>query len=311
MNIHQFDYIIAVEELQNFGQAAERCYVTQSTLSTMIARFEDEIGVRIFDRSTKPVTITKEGRGVLRQLRVINKEIENLHEVVDSLTGESKGVITIGAIPTIGPYLLPLFIHDFIQKFPHIRFEISEITTEQIIDQIQRRILDIGIVSVPLNIPEIKELWLYDEVFWGFDAGIKAQRDHINQSDIDIERLWLLEEGHCMRTQVETLCGSHQKRDLKRNLDYKSGTIDTLIKFVEKTKGMTLLPHLATLDLDENKRRFLRAFATPVPARSVGLIYHEHFVKKKVLNALKKHIIDKVSQVHTDDTADTQILCPV
>lgn len=311
MNIQQFEYVIAVEELRNFGQAADRCNITQSTLSTMIARFEEEIGVTIFDRSTKPVTTTKEGKAVIRQLRIIKKEIGNLQEMVNTLKGEKRGLIKIGVIPTIGPYLLPLFLNNFVQRFPNIHFEISEITTDQIVDQIQKRELDVGIVSIPLNYPDIQEVLLFNEPFLCFDSTQKNSEGACRESDIDFERLWLLEEGHCMRTQVEKICGAHQRKNIKRNLDYKSATISTLTKFIMKSGGMTLLPYLATLDLNQNDLLHLRRFENPVPTRAIGMIFHKHFVKKTMLRHLEKEIREKVKPLLPKGSEEHIVISPL
>ncbi|HMQ46741.1 MAG TPA: LysR substrate-binding domain-containing protein [Saprospiraceae bacterium] len=294
MNIQQIEYVIALSELKNFGQAADKCFITQSTLSTMIARFEDEMGIVVFDRKTKPVTITKEGEPIIHQLKIIAKEIENLKEVVSALKGEISGVLKIGVIPTVGPYLIPLFLQDFIEKFPSIHFEISEITTDKIVAYIEKRELDIGIVSIPLNYPDLLEIPLYYEPFMLFDSANKNEYHPLTIRDIDFSRLWLLEEGHCMRTQVEKICGMHEQQVLNRNLDYKSGTIDTLLKFVSRNKGITLLPLLATLDFSEEKSGMLSHFAEPVPARNIGLLIHKHFVKKNILESLQQEIQNSV-----------------
>lgn len=294
MNIQQIEYVIALSELKNFGQAADRCFITQSTLSTMIARFEDEIGILVFDRKTKPVTITKEGEPIIHQLKIIAKEIENLQEVIHALKGEISGVLKIGIIPTVGPYLIPLFLQDFVEKFPNIHFEISEITTDKIVSYIEKRELDIGIVSIPLNYPDLLEMPLYHEPFMLFDSAHRKQDAPLTILDIDFNRLWLLEEGHCMRTQVEKICGLHEQQVLNRNLDYKSGTIDTLLKFVSRNKGITLLPLLATLDFTEDKKGMLSVFADPVPARNIGLLIHKHFVKKNLLESLQREIQNRV-----------------
>ena len=146
MNIQQLQYVLAVHELRNFGQAAAKCFITQSTLSTMIAKLEGELGVIIFDRKKKPVATTEEGKVLVKQIRIILKEINHLNEVIDELKGEVRGTLNIGVIPTVAPYLLPLFFDEFMLQNPQIRFVISEMTTERIIAGLQGRELDIGIL---------------------------------------------------------------------------------------------------------------------------------------------------------------------
>lgn len=311
MNFQQIEYVIAVGKLKNFGLAALDCFVTQSTLSTMIARFEDEIGVKIFDRKTKPITITKEGAKVIQQLKVIAKERSNFNEVVKGLKGEISGTLKIGVIPTVAPYLLPLFLYEFIKKFPKIKFEISEIPTEKIVEQIKKRDLDIGIVAVPLKEPELREISLYFEPFLLYDEVSKESKKQYNISEIDIDRLWLLEEGHCMRTQVETICNLRQLKMTHGNLDYKSGTIASLMKFVKNNNGVTLLPFLATLDLTEKEAFFVKQFKAPIPVRNIGLLVHKHFVKNNILDLLQADIQTKVQPLLGELNIQRAIISPI
>jgi len=311
MNIQQIEYIIAVGKLKSFGLAAEHCFITQSTLSTMVARFEDEIGIKVFDRKTKPITITKEGKEVIHQLKIISKEIGNLHEVIGGLKGEVTGDLKIGVIPTVAPYVLPLFLYEFIKEFPKVQFEISEISTEKIIGNIKKRDLDIGIVSIPLNEPDIVEIPLYYEPFLLYDQANKNSKKHFKISDIDLKRLWLLEEGHCMRAQVETICELRQQQMIHGNLDYKSGTIATLMKFVRNNNGVTLLPLLATLDLPKEERIYLKKFKPPTPVRSIGLITHKHFVKKNILKLLQIEIQHKVAPLIGKTKSGQAVISPL
>lgn len=310
MNIQQIEYVIAVSELKNFKQAAERCFITQSTLSTMVAKFEEELGIIIFDRKTKPITITKEGRQIINQLKIIIMEINDLKEVVQDLKGEIGGKLKIGVIPTVGPYLLPLFLNEFVENFPNVQFEVSEITTEKMVNYLTTRELDVGIASIPLNHPDLIEIPLYNEPFLLYDHTDNNRKENLTVSEIDFDRLWLLEEGHCMRTQVEKICGLHEKRTAKRNLEYKSGTLDTLLKFVIKNNGITLLPLLATIDFPEKEQVFLKKFEAPVPARSIGLIVHKHFVKRSVLEILQLEIQDKVIPLIGKKNVDQRVIPP-
>lgn len=290
MNIQQFQYILAVNELKNFGKAADKCFITQSTLSTMIVRFEEEIGITIFDRKTKPVTVTKEGATIIQQLRIITKEINNLEQQVQAMKGQLTGDLKIGVIPTVAPYLLPRFLGPFTEQFPLIRFEISEMTTSTILKQLQSRQLDVGLASIPLKAPDLMEVPIYNEPFIFYDSQAEQQAPQ-RMDQIDPERLWLLEEGHCLRTQVEKLCDFDQLRRQKAsNLKYKSGTIDSLLRIVRMNKGLTFLPQMATLDFPAGEQEKLHTLGNPVPVRTIGLVVHRHFVKKQILEHLQKAI---------------------
>lgn len=296
MNFRQIEYVLAVSELKSFGRAADKCYITQSTLSTMVARMEESLGVTIFNRKTKPISITQEGERIIQQLKVIQKEIESLDEITKSLKGELSGTLKLGIIPTVAPYLLPLFLNDFIQQLPDVHFEISEITTDKIIEKLRTRELDIGILSTPLHQADMVEIDLFQEPFMLYDkSGTHLTNDHFKISEIDYSRLWLLEEGHCMRTQAEHICGLHERHARLRNIDYKSGSIDTLIKYIRRNDGITLLPYLATLDLPTSERIFLKTFEPPVPSRTIGIMVHQHFVKRNLLDMLKDIILQKVT----------------
>lgn len=309
MNIQQINYILAVNELKNFGLAADKCCISQSTLSTMIIRFEEEIGISIFDRKSKPVATTKEGEKILGQLKIISKEFDNLNEIIQTQKGEIKGELRIGVIPTVAPYLLPRFLTDFTSKFPKMNFVINEVTTATIIDRITKRELDVGIVSLPLDQPELVEIPLYNEKFVFYDCKTIESDKIITVDKIDFNRLWLLEEGHCMRTQIEKICDL-EKYHSENNLKYQSGTIDSLMRFVRMNNGITLLPYLATLEYSDEERSKLSSFESPVPVRTIGLAVHKHFVKKHILELLELEIQDKIIPLLQRDYARERIVYP-
>lgn len=311
MNIQQIKYAIAVAEVQSFGKAAEKCFITQSTLSTMIARLEGELGLQLFDRKTKPITTTKEGEAILQQFRIINKELDTLEEVVGDLKGESSGQLNIGVIPTVAPYLLPIFLNDFVEEHPAIKFVISEMTTDNIIKGLEDRSLDIGILSTPLQHNVLVEYSLYKEPFLLFDKTRIPSKETIQVHEIDSSRLWLLNEGHCLRTQVETICNLHTKRANNWNLEYQSGTIDTLMKFVRKNKAITLLPYLATLDLPPEEVQYLHPLTAPQPAREISLVVHQHFVKKSILHSLQQSIEEAIIPLLTKPALKQWLVAPL
>lgn len=289
--------MLAVAEHRHFETAAEKCFVTQSTLSTMISRLEDEIGIRIFDRKKKPVHLTTEGETLVAQLKIIVSQVDQLQESIKEIKGEVRGNLSIAVIPTIAPFLLPLFLQDFAARFPNLNITVKEQTTGEIMRQIKSRDLDIGIVSVPVSDPDIEEYKLYDEPFVYFDSLVKKGKniklDAINQAN-----LCLLEEGHCMRTQIIKLCDLRKKKLMsKLNFAYEAGSIDSLLRFVKANKASTLLPYLAYVDMNEEEKNQVSLFANPVPYRAIGLVVHRHFVKKRIMNILQEEIISKVKTI--------------
>lgn len=297
MNIQQFQYVLAVAEHKHFEQAAEKCSITQSTLSTMIGKLEDELAVKLFDRKTKPVSLTKEGEELITQMQVVMKEIGALENLAQEIKGEIMGKIKIGVIPTVAPYLLPLFLTRFAAAFPKVHVVVQEMRTHDIQKALKERSIDVGIAAVPLLDKELQEIGLYTEPFVLFDYHSKRQAGKpVAIQSIDFSHFLLLEEGHCLRTQVEQICElSDGKSANAMNFEFKAGSIDSLVRFTKSYEGTTLLPYLATLEMEEQDRARLYPFTKPTPVRTVGLVVHRHFVKKRLLQGLEKIIKDAVS----------------
>lgn len=290
MNIRQIEYVLAVAEQRHFETAAEQCFISQSTLSTMISKFEEEIGIHIFDRKRKPVEITNEGQLIIEQLRLISKNIEQLNQLVDEMKGVVKGKLKIAVIPTIAPFLLPLFLQQFAKQFPELSIEVREHTTQVIIEKLKKRELDLGILSIPLLDDDIEERHLYDEPFVMFDT-TGNYRAQLKVEEIALDDLWLMEEGHCMRTQIVRLCEmkkSNKKRHV--NFEFRAGSIDSLLRIVKANRSTTLIPYLATLDFNENDKKYIKEIVEPIPQRSIGIVTHRYFVKKKLIELLSEII---------------------
>lgn len=311
MNIQQFQYILAVAELRHFEQAAEKCFISQSTLSTMIGRFEDEIGIKIFDRKTKPVSITQEGKEILFQLQIITKELDALKNKVQELKGEMIGELNIGIIPTVAPYILPLFLKEFSLQFPKVKTIVQEMRTTEIQQALKNRTIDIGIAAVPLEDSELIEQTVYNEPFLLFDPSSEIKNNEIEIKQIDYERLLLLEEGHCLHSQVVQICNLSHHTKKAAHFEFRAGSIDSLIRFTKANKGLTLLPYLATIDMNEDDKKHLRTFSNPVPIRSIGLLTHRHFVKKRLLTTLQNIIQNTITPLLVKDNNKTSLIKPM
>jgi len=311
MNFHQFKYLLTLAETRHFERAADKCFVTQSTLSGMIAKFEDEIGMMVFDRSKKPVEVTKEGHLILERLKRILNEVEGMKEMVKELKGEVSGKLTMAVIPTIAPFLLPLFLQKFAENFPLLHITIKEQTTGEIIKALKNRELDLGILSIPVADQELVEYHLYDEPFLFFDAAEQHAR-RVRVEEVAASNLCLLEEGHCMRTQVLSLCDFKEgKVTTGLGFDYKAGSIDSLLRFVKANHATTLLPQLATHQMTPKEKKHLASFKGVVPYRSVGILVHKHFVKKQVLNPLKTCIQNSTSKILPKIKGASNMLAPI
>ena len=313
MNIQQFEYVLALADSRHFETAADRCHITQSTLSTMISKLEEELGILIFDRKKKPLEITSEGALLISQIQIISKEIDNLDEIVKEIKGEIKGEISISVIPTIAPYLIPLFITQFAAKYPQLRIQVKEEQTAEIIRNLKQRTLDIGIVSIPIKDKDLLEFPLYNEPFVYFDMDSAVSNSkNISSKEVDLSRLCLLEEGHCMRAQVLELCDFHEKHWNRHfNFKYNAGSIDSLLRFVKYNNAATLLPYLAAQNTSKEEESKIRFFNEPIPYRSVGLLTHKHFVKKGILDKLKSEILDAISNQIPEFKAENSPLQPL
>ena len=289
MTITQLKYVLAVAEYQNFTKAAAHVFVTQPTLSMQIQKLEEELSIIIFDRSKKPIELTEIGEKIVNQARNIVNESERMQDVVDQEKGFIGGDFRLGIIPTIMPTLLPMFLKNFINKYPKVHLKIEELTTAEIIIKLNDGHLDAAIAATPLVQDKIKERVLYFEPFVGYIP--KNHRLHskkqLDRSDLDINDILLLEDGHCFRNGVINICKSLKNNAATDSFQVESGSFETLIKLSNEGFGMTLLPYLNTLDIPkEEQKKYLRYFNEPSPAREVSLLYKKSELKMQIIDSL-------------------------
>lgn len=298
MTLSQLDYIVAVDTYRHFATAADACHVTQPTLSMQIQKLEDELGVLVFDRSKQPVVPTEAGKAILAQSREVLRAAQRIPEIVSESKEDFRGDLRIGVIPTLAPYLLPYFITEFVEKYPAVSVQIQELVTEQIIDQLKNGLIDVGLVVTPLSENGITEMPLFQEPFVVYTASSHpmAKKETVSAGALETDGLWLLTEGHCFRSQVINLCGMDRLPTGHSGLRYETGSLETLIKLIDRQEGFTLLPYLATLDLDPVRKERLRSFDAPQPVREVSLVTHRSFLKRRLINALRDEILSHVPQ---------------
>lgn len=287
MTITQLKYVLVVAEHQNFTKAAEKAFVTQPTLSMQIQKLEEELDVLIFDRSSKPIKLTSIGEKIVNQARNIVNEAERIQDIVDQQKGFIGGEFKIGIIPTVMPTLLPMFLKTFTNRYPKVRLKIEELNTEDIIKKLNEGHLDAAIAATPLDNDNIKERVLYYEPFVGYVAENHRlfPKTKIDISDLDLDDILLLEDGHCFRDGVINLCKA-SKDEAGENFQLESGSFETLIKLSNEGLGMTLLPYLHTLDIKNDEKKHLRHFNNPPPAREVSIIQHKSELKSQIVNVL-------------------------
>lgn len=298
MTFTQLEYIVAIDNCRHFAKAASQCFITQPTLSMQVHKLEEELALKIFDRSKQPVVPTEAGAAIIEQARKILGEKNMIEEIVQQKKGIITGILKVGIIPTLAPYLLPLFIQKFIRQYPLVKLSITELTTELIIAKLKEGKIDVGILVTPLDEQGIKEQPLfYEEMLAYVSKKDKAfQKTYMLAQDIDPNHLWLLEEGHCFRSQIINLCELRKASAEGGHFDYEAGSIETLRRLVEQNDGITILPELATLDLTAKQMQLIRHFKQPAPVREVSMITHRDFVKKRLVELLQRSVLDSLPE---------------
>ena len=288
MTLTQLSYMIAVAEAGNFTLAAEQVFVTQPTLSMQIQKLEDELGVQIFNRTKKPIRLTKVGEQILEQARNILAEAKRMDDIVAQEKGYIGGEFKLGIIPTVMHTLLPMFLNTLTNKHPKINLKIQELNTDSIITQLKEGKIDAGIAATPLKYDNIEERPLYYEPFVGYipEQHRLNKVEQLSQEDLQDENILVLEEGHCFRNQALSFCS------LKKNnaFDLKSGSFETLINLSNEGLGMTLVPYLNTLTLSRENKSKLKHFQDPPPAREISLVFPKSQLKIQIIDALQKTI---------------------
>jgi len=290
MTITQLQYVLAVAEHRNFTLAAEKCFVTQPTLSMQIQKVEEELDILIFDRTKKPIQLTEIGEKIVAQAKNIVNEADRIKDIVEQQKGFIGGAFRLGIIPTVMRTLLPMFLSNFIKKYPKIQLVIEELNTDQIVAMLKNGQLDAAIAATPLEEEKIKEIVLYFEPFVAYlpEYHEKYGKAEIEISDLNPDEILLLRDGHCFREGVLNLCNIRNGQGNKFRIE--SGSFETLIKLADEGLGTTLLPYLHTLDLHEKDKSKLRHFKEPRPAREVSLIFPKTQLKMHIIDALRSTI---------------------
>ncbi|MBP9186989.1 MAG: LysR family transcriptional regulator [Bacteroidia bacterium] len=288
MTITQLEYVIAVDTNGNFLSAAEKCAVSQPALSMQIQKLERELGVKLFDRSRQPVVATEIGVRVIHQAREIIKQCSVLTELVsEDKKGEISGQLRIGVIPTIAPYVLPLFLVDYMKNHPKVQVEIAEITTTQILHQLKNDQLDFGIMATPIDAGYLQYAPLYYEplVAYMSDDNKLFNKKTLVPSDIDGAETWILNEGHCLRNQVLNLCTGNKGTSKNKQFQYQTGSLETIKKMVEMNSGLTILPELSIFDFNDDQMERVRYFKKPDPVREISIVTHRVDLKKQLIES--------------------------
>lgn len=296
ITLTQLEYIVAVDTYRHFGKAAEHCFITQPTLSMQIKKLEEDLEVIIFDRSQQPLIPTDVGKRIIEQSRIILQEAERVNNIVKDHKNLISGELKIGIIPTLAPYLLPLFIGNYKRKYPNILITVEELTTEMIIDQLHRDLLDVGVLVTPLKEDRINERPIFYEemMLYSHSQHPLHDKEKIKVSDIAMPEIWLLSDGHCFRHQVINLCSFKGASNEKLPFHFEAGSLETLMNIIDKEGGITLIPELAAVEMPESRHKHVRRFSDVTPLREVSLVYSRHFAKNKLVDLLWKEIFQSM-----------------
>ena len=276
MNLRDLEYLSAIGELKHFRKAAEKCFVSQPTLSGQIKKLEAEIGVQLLERTTRSVFLTPIGEEIVKIARRILADVDSIENMVSTYSDPMSGPLNIGLIPTIAPYLLPLIVQPLHQDYPQLEIVLHELQTEVMLNQLSEGTLDAGILAVPIEMKGLEEIILYTEPFY-VAANIQhpfAAKLCINVEDLQDETVLLLEEGHCLRGQVMDVCSQTMTKERK---DFQGTSLETIRHMVSTGIGITLIPQTAIdhKNLIQNASIKYIPFNNPAPARRVGLLFRK------------------------------------
>ena len=288
ITLTQLEYIVAIDEYRHFATAAEKCFVTQPTLSMQIKKLEDELGVIIFDRSRQPVVPTDLGAKLIEQARMTLFATQRIKEIIQEEQQEVEGTLKIGIIPTLAPYLLPVFIGPYIRKYPAVKVEVEELVSEEIIRRLKRDILDVGLFGTPYHDEKsVERPVFYEEmlVYAHPDCELLKKKE-VGHEDIVTSDIWMLGNGHCFRNQVVNLCEMSASQHKNLPFEFESNSLETLMRIVDVEGGFTLIPELALQYMSPEKKKQVRSIANTKPLREVSVIYSRHFTKQRLITLL-------------------------
>lgn len=284
----QLEYLLAVDTHRHFGNAAKASFVTQPTLSMQLQKLEEELGTMLFDRDKKPILPTEAGKKIIAQARLILSELQKLKTLGQISEDEISGELKLAVIPTLAPYLIPLFLKKFADTCPKLETHLQEMQTDAILEALEHDQIDGALLATPLGVSTLIEEPLFYEPFKLYlpRKHPLAGQQTVQEDDLEGSQIWLLEEGHCLRNQVIRICSMRKQRPVLKNVRFESGNLETLKRLVESGEGYTLLPALALHQAAIPKKMTALPFAAPVPSREISLVYRREHLRQKALQTL-------------------------
>ena len=292
MTIIQLEYLLAVANYGSFSAAAEKCFVTQPSLSMQVKNLEEELGLVLLDRTRKPVVPTNAGEAVLKQARETVKSFDAIREIVANLKNDISGVLRLGVIPTIAPYLLHRLIPNFTKKYPKVDLHIREMMNRDIIRALRHDMLDAAIMAGGTIPDDIQEEELFNDRFYVYVSPDHplSLRHNIRIEEIAPRRLLLLSEGNCLRDQVLELC--MLRKETIRQYTFDCNSIETLMRIVDNTpNSLTVVPEMVSNFIDDPHRSQLKILAKGAVSRKISIAVRRTYAKQSLITALKESIL--------------------
>ena len=308
MTLQQLEYVLALAKFRHFAKAADYCKVTQPTLSSMVQKLEEELGIKIFDRRRQPILPTKAGLDVISHAGEVLRQARRLRDAAEEQKGSLSGTFTLGVLPTIAPYLIPRFFPQMLGDYPDMDVRIIEMKTSDMKKALQEQIIDAGVLARVDGLDDLNLSTLYYEQFYAYVSKDDPlfPKSSVKVTDLKSEFLWLLDEGHCFRDQLVKFCQLPAATASKKT--YRLGSIETFMRMVEHDKGVTFIPELAVHQLDEVQRQLVRPFALPIPTREIVLAVTPDFVRKSMLDFLANSIREAVPKAMLKPLATARIV---
>ncbi len=296
MQINQLVYFIALEKHKSFSKAAEELNITQPALSLQMQKLEEELEYKLLNRNKKPFCLTAEGEMFLERAGKIVNLIDELHDLAIETAEEVSGYLRIGIIPTVAPYLVPLFIHALLKSYPKLHLDIVELKTEEIILKLKRGDIDCGILATPIKNNTLIKRPLFYERFYLYvsDKHPLYAEEKINIEDINLNELWYLQEGNCFQNQVNSICQLSAQTDKKQHLVYRSNSIESLRRIVESKHGITFIPELATIDIPVDLEDLIKPIGGNSPLREISIVTTVLNTKERQVEALTEAVLQNI-----------------
>ncbi len=300
MTLQQLEYVVALDKYRHFVRASQKCGVSQPTLSLMIKKMESELGIPIFDRSKHPIEPTKMGVRLIKQAKITLKEMKKIGELVISETTFLSGEVHVGVIPTLASYIVPEFIYQFRKKHPQITLIVTEMNTASLIKALRDDEIDMFIAATPLSQTDFFEIPIYYEKFVAYFSDTSLfDTNHLSADNMPKDNLWVLEEGHCLRDQTFNFC----KGTVVYNQTFEAGSIETLIRIVDRNGGYSVIPELHLALLSDAQRKKVREIRNPPAIREVSIVIKKDFIKERLINAVS----DTIKMIVPEEMIDSRL----